>query len=168
MKIKMQIMNKLRAVWQNKRFVMVVVLFLTLSGVALGSKSPLIASLLGKNRSPQLTIIARADGTFDIKEFAKQGQWFGPEVVGEGLKITAIRRYGQGVKMGNINILVQADPGVKDETIRAALVSVGQSGFTRIGFTDPHLGEIAMRVASSPIPTPVASVKTGKVVAGRQ
>ena len=90
---------------------MAVIVFLALSGVALGSKTPLIASLLGGNSGPQLTIVARADGTFDIKEFAKQGQWFGPEVVGEGLKITAARRFGDKVEIGTVNVLMQADPG---------------------------------------------------------
>ncbi|MBC8137004.1 MAG: hypothetical protein H8F28_14075, partial [Fibrella sp.] len=118
--------KKYLAVWQNKRFMMVVVAFLALSGVALGSRIPMITSLIEEGiNGPELTIIARADGTLDIKEFAIQNQWFAPDVIGAGLKITAVRRFGRNVKLGNVSVMVQADPGVKDETIRTALISIG-------------------------------------------
>lgn len=146
--------KKTISLWQSKRFLFAMVAFLALSGAALASKTSLFASLMGGGigSARQLTIIARADGTFDIKEFAKQNQWFGPEVVGEALRITAAHRFGQDVKAGSVSILVQADPGVGDETIRVALVSIGQQGFHRIGFTDPHLGDIARQVIVTPLP----------------
>ncbi len=99
-----------------------------------------------------LTIVARADNTFDIKEFAKANQWFYPDSVGEALRVTASRRFGDTVKMESVNVLVQADPGVNDEAVRIALLSIRQNGFQRIGFTDPRLRRIAEQVAQTPEP----------------
>ncbi|MBC7807476.1 MAG: hypothetical protein H7145_15165 [Akkermansiaceae bacterium] len=157
------------AVWPNNRFVLAVVAILAFSGVALASKVPLIASWAGSAKTGrQLTILARADGTFDIKEFAKQNQWFGPDVVGVGLKMTAIRRFGSDVKLSDVSVLVRADPGVKDETIRIALISVGQAGFQRIGFTDPRLGAIARSIAAAPAPGSPSSVPGESVATSRR
>ncbi|MBC8139436.1 MAG: hypothetical protein H8F28_26460 [Fibrella sp.] len=64
--------------------------------------------------------------------------------------------------------MVQADPGVKDETIRTALISIGQSGFHRVGFTDPRLVEIARQVATSPLPKPLAPAQGGTVASARR
>ena len=40
----------------------------------ISGKASAIAAFLGQSNSAELTIIARADGTFDIKEFAKPDQ----------------------------------------------------------------------------------------------
>jgi hypothetical protein len=129
---------------------MAVVAFLALSGVALASQVSLITSFIRNSDSgPELTIIARADGTFDIKEFAEKDQWFAPEVVGKNLEITANYRFGRSVESGNISVLLQADPGVNEATVRAGLLSARQHGFHRIGFTDPRLEKIVRHVAQS-------------------
>ncbi len=151
----MQEVTKRIAVWQNKRMLMVVVAFLTLSGVALASKIPMFTAWIGDaDKGPELTIIARVDGTFDIKEYTEQNQWFKPDVVGEGLAITAKHRFGRSVNPDNVSVMVLADPGVKDEAIRTALISAAHHGFHRIGFTDPRLGDIARKIASTPFPDP--------------
>lgn len=158
----MYIVKNIGHLWKNHRVMVSIVAVIAVCGIVLGVRTPLVAALQGRN-NPQLTVIARADGTFDIKEFTKQDQWFSADVVGTGLQITANRRFGKNVNMGNVNVLMQADPGVKDETIRLGLASLAHSGFRRVGFTDPRLSELARRVASSPMPTPLKGLENEKV-----
>ncbi len=123
------------------------------SVVPFGGKAPLLGSLLGTQAVNNLTIVARADGTFDIKEFPKADQWFAPDVVGEGLKVTAAQRFGGKTDIASVNVLVKADPGASDEAVHMALVSARNSGFVRFGFADPRLGQVVKQVASTPAPT---------------
>jgi hypothetical protein len=160
--IKMYTLKKIGTVWKNNRVVVSLAAIVVVCGIMLGIRTPLIAVLQGRG-GPQLTVIARADGTFDIKEFSKQGQWFSADVVGTGLQITAGRRFGKNVTMANVNVLMQADPGVEDETIRVGLASLAHSGFRRVGFTDPRLSELARRVVSSPLPAPLSGLKSERV-----
>lgn len=119
--------------------------------VPFGGHAPFLAALTGQaNAASKLTIVARADGTFDIKEFAKEDQWFAPEVVGEGLKITVAERFGAKVSPSSVNVLVQADPGASDEAVKVALASARANGFVRFGFVDPRLGEVVKQFAGTP------------------
>lgn len=122
-----------------------------------------IAAVLApyRNVESRLTIIARADGTFDIKEFPQRDRWFAPEAVGTGLVITGERRFGKAVKPSSVDVLVKADAGASDEAIKAALSSARASGFTRFGFVDPRLGEVVKRFATYPPPAaPLALERT--------
>lgn len=135
---------------QNKKFVLAFIAFIALSGVAMGSKTPMLSSLMqGANGRHELTLVARADGTFDINEFAIQNQWFAPDVVGSGLKITAAQRFGTNYPLDHVSVLLKADPGVHEKTIHAALVSLRNTGFQRVGMTDPRLRAIARSVSAS-------------------
>lgn len=138
--------------WQPRLLVVAPLLLMGLGSVVpFGNNAPLLSALTGHNTAAgKLTIVARADGTFDIKEFPKDNQWFAPDVVGEGLKITAAERFGAKVAPASVNVLVQADPGASDEAVRVALVSARAQGFARFGFTDPRLGEVVKQLASAP------------------
>ncbi len=117
-----------------------------------GGSAPLIAALSGHvNAVSKVTIIARADGTFDIKEFPTENQWFAPDVVGEGMKLTVAKRFGEKVAPSSVNVLVQADPGTSDESVRVALASARTSGFVHFGFLDPRLGEVVTQFAQEPV-----------------
>ncbi len=135
--------------------VIVPIILLGFCGMMLfGGRAPLFASFAGQNQSAtHLTMIARADGTFDIKEFPKADQWFAPDAVGEGLKRTAVSQFGAGADVATVDVMVQADPGAKDDDIRLALNSARMSGFVRFGFADPRVGEVARQVASTSAPT---------------
>ena len=140
------------AKWDTRLFVVAPLLLMGIGSVVpFGGKAPLVTALTAHmNVASKLTIIARADGTFDIKEFPKENQWFAPEVVGEGLKITVAEKLGAKVNPSSVNILVQADPGASDEAVVTALASARANGFVRFGFTDPRLGEVVKQFASAP------------------
>lgn len=118
-----------------------------------GSRASLLGTVIGQGKYAELTIIAHADGTFDVKEYAKPDLWFAPEVVGYALEITAKRRFGEKTKIENISILVKADPGVKPGTIQTGVLSARGRGFVRFGFADPRISAIAQQVASVPVGT---------------
>lgn len=138
------------AKWNPRMLAVAPLLLMGFGGavVPLGGNPPLIAALSGQaSTAGKLTIIARADGTFDIKEFPKDNQWFAPEVVGDGLKITAAQRFGAKVNPSDVNVLVQADPGASDKAVITALASARDSGFARFGFVDPRLGGVVRQFA---------------------
>jgi hypothetical protein len=138
--------------WQPRLLVVAPLLLMGFGSVVpFGDNAPLLSALTGhKNAASKLTIIARADGTFDIKEFPKANQWFAPDVVGEGLTITAAERFGKKIQPSSINVMVKADPGASGEAIRVALVSARAQGFARFGFTDPNVGEVVKQLANTP------------------
>ena len=130
----------------RKRFLFVpVAAFAIYSLLPIGGNAPLLSSLIGQAGNAQLTIIARADGTFDLKEYAKPDQWFAPDIIGEALEATAKRRFGHNVNMAKVNVLVQADPGINSDAVRVALLDARAKGFTRFGFADPRLGAVLNR-----------------------
>lgn len=138
--------------WDTRLFVVAPLVLMGLGSVVpFGGQAPLMSALTGHmNAASKLTIIARADGTFDIKEFSKEDQWFAPEVVGEGLRITMSERFGAKVQPSSVNVLVQADPGASDKAVITALASARDNGFVRFGFVDPRLGEVVKQFASAP------------------
>ena len=143
----------------RKRFFLVPIAALAIYSVLpIGGNVPLIAAITGQGASPQLTLIARADGTFDIKEYAKPDQWFAADIIGEALEATAKRRYGHNVKPANVNVMVQADPGINADAVRVALLDAQAKGFTRFGFADPRLGEVFQQVGATPAAPAIAGL----------
>ncbi|MBC8141041.1 MAG: hypothetical protein H7Y38_06325 [Armatimonadetes bacterium] len=137
-----------------RRWMIVPALILGLASVLpIGNQASLLSAVMGQGSQAQLTIIARADGTYDVKEYAKPDLWFAPEAVGEALEVTAKRRFGNNAKVANINILVKADPGVQPGTIQSGILSARARGFMRFGFSDPRIGSIAQQVTSVPVGT---------------
>jgi len=89
----------------------------------------------------QLTITAKSDGTFDIAEIPDY--WFGPTAVGGALDYAMTSRFGKSAHADQVDIVVKADAGTSDMAICTAIQSARSHGFSRFGFTDSRLRELA-------------------------
>lgn len=150
-KSKSHIMNLIRSLFSSRsgKIAAFVAAPLLLAGsvcaaVPFGAINPSLFAAFGQHST--LTIVAKADGTFDVDEIPNY--WFGPTAMGGALKKALKLHYGFDAKPDDVKVVVKQDPGATDAAVRTAIDSARTQGFVRFAFADPGL---ANRVAGAQV-----------------